>query len=598
MGVNMTYQILIVFDLILIAMLLFATEVISYDTVAILITGVLLVTGILSPAEGLSGFGHPATITIGAMFVISEGVRKTGVLEEIGKNLSGLMNYGFSTSLFILMLVLAFISAIINNTAAVVIFIPIIMRIAGDMGVSPSKILMPISFASMFGGVCTLIGTSTNILVSSIAEERGLRPIGMFEMTQLGLIIFFAGVVYLLTVGIRIIPERRKVEELSKSFEVNRFLAEIVVEKDFEYIGKTIKEMLSDEDTDIEVVNLFRKGKIPEPVREVTDIQEGDILRLRGNADQIARFAEKKKIRVKTDKKWRDVDLQEGNFVLVEAVIAPDSSLTTRKIKDINFFSRFGAIVIGIRSHKKINHVNLGEVRLSGGISLLLSMRHDQLDNLKKEPSFIVINHLLLRRYNKKKMPVALLILGGVVLTAAAGLVPIVVSALVGVVLMILTGCIRSDDIPRAINWKIIFLLAGIIPLGVAMDKTGAARMISNYILYFVGHLGPGAVLSAFFMVTVLLTAMISNQATAALLTPVAIQAAEIMGISARPMIFAIAFAASLSFMTPMGYQTNLLVYGPGNYKFQDYLKAGTPLTIIFWLLCSFLIPVFWPFYS
>jgi di/tricarboxylate transporter len=336
----MTYQILIVFDLILIAMVLFATEVISYDTVAILITGILLVTGILSPAEGLSGFGHPATITIGAMFVISEGVRKTGVLEEIGKHLSKLMNYGFSTSLFILMLVIAFISALINNTAAIVIFIPIIMKIAGDIGFSPSKLLMPISFASMFGGVCTLIGTSTNILVSSIAEERGLPPIGMFEMTQLGLIILFAGMVYLLTVGIRIIPERRKVEELSKSFEVNRFLAEIVIEKDFEYIGKTIKEMLSDEDNDIEVVNIFRKGRIPEPIREVTDIQEGDILRLRGNADQIARFAEKKKIRVKTDKKWRDVDLQEGNFVLVEAVIAPDSSLTTRKIKDVNFFSR------------------------------------------------------------------------------------------------------------------------------------------------------------------------------------------------------------------------------------------------------------------
>jgi di/tricarboxylate transporter len=594
----MTYQILIVFDLILIAMVLFATEVISYDTVAILITGILLVTGILSPAEGLSGFGHPATITIGAMFVISEGVRKTGVLEEIGKHLSKLMNYGFSISLFILMLVIAFISALINNTAAIVIFIPIIMKIAGDIGFSPSKLLMPISFASMFGGVCTLIGTSTNILVSSIAEERGLRPIGMFEMTQLGLIILFAGMVYLLTVGIRIIPERRKVEELSKSFEVNRFLAEIVVEKDFEYIGKTIKEMLSDEDNDIEVVNIFRKGRIPEPMREVTDIQEGDTLRLRGNADQIARFAEKKKIRVKTDKKWRDVDLQEGNFVLVEAVIAPDSPLTTRKIKDVNFFSKFGAVVIGIRSHKKTKHVNLGDIRLSGGISLLLSMRHDQIDNLKTESSFIVVNHLLIRRYHKKKMPIALLILGGVVLTAAVGLVPIVVSALAGVVLMILTGCVRSDDIPRAVNWKVIFLLAGIIPLGVAMDKTGAARMISNYILYFVGHLGPGAVLSAFFLVTVLLTSMISNQATAALLTPVAIQAAEIMGISARPMIFSIAFAASLSFMTPMGYQTNLLVYGPGNYKFKDYLKAGTPLTIIFWLLCSFLIPVFWPFYS
>jgi di/tricarboxylate transporter len=592
----MTYQMLIVFDLILIAMVLFATEVISYDTVALLITGILLVTGILTPSEGLSGFGHPATITIAAMFVIGEGMRKSGILEEIGKKLGGLINFGFSSTLLILMTVLAVISAFINNIAAVIIFIPILMKIARDIGISPSKMLMPISFASMFGGVCTLIGTSTNILVSSIAEDRGLKPIGMFEMTQLGLILLFAGFLYLLTVGVRIIPERRKAEELSESFEVNQFLAEIVVEKDFEHIDKTIKEMLTNEDPDIEVVNLFRQGRIPESHGATTKIQEGDVLRIRGNADQIARFAEQKNIKIKTDKKWRDIDLQEGNFVLVEAVIAPDSSLTYRKIKEVNFFARFGAVVIGIRSHKKLKPGNLGEVQLSGGISLLLSMSRDQLENLQTEPSFIVVNHIFIKRYHKEKTPIALSILAAVVITAAVGLVPIVISALAGAILMVLTGCIRSDDVPKAINWKIIFLLAGIIPLGIAMDKTGAAGLIASYMLYFLGHLGPGAVLSAFFLVTVLLTAMISNQATAMLLTPIAIQAAETLGVSARPMIFAIAFAASLSFMTPMGYQTNILVYGLGNYKFKDFIKAGTPLTIIFWLICSFLIPVFWPF--
>lgn len=578
-------------------MVLFATEVVSFDTVAMSITGILLITGILSPSEGLSGFGNPATVTIGAMFVISEGVRKTGVLDEISKGLVVLMNFGFYPALLIFMAILAFISAIINNTAAVVIFIPVIMKIAGDMGISPSKLLMPISFASMFGGVCTLIGTSTNILVSSIAEKRGLDPIGMFEMAPLGLIILFFGFIYLLTIGIRLIPARRKVEELSESYEVNQFLAEIVIEKDFEYIGKTIDEMLSDEDGDIEVVNLFRKGRVPESYRGITEIQEGDVLRLRGNAGRIACFAEQKKVKVKTDKKWRDVDLREGNFALVEAVIAPDSSLTSKKIKNVNFFARYGAIVIGIRSHEKIKHSNLGQIRLSGGDTLLLSMSYDQIDNLKTEPSFVVVNDVLIRRYRKKKMPLALSILGAVVITAAAGLVPIVVSALVGAVLIILTGCIRSDDISRAINWKVIFLLAGIIPLGIAMDKTGAAGMISQFILYFLGDLGPGVVLSAFFLVTVLLTGMISNQATATLLTPVAIQAAEALGVSARPMMFAIAFAASLSFTTPMGYQTNTLVYGPGHYKFKDYTKAGAPLNIIFWLLCSFLIPVFWPFY-
>lgn len=593
----MTPEIFFVFSLIVLAMVLFATEVVSFDIVAMSITALLLLAGILSPAEGLSGFSHPATVTIGAMFIISEGVRKTGVLDAISGYLTGLTRFGFYPALFILMGVLAFISAIINNTAAVVIFIPVIMKIAKDMGVSPSKMLMPISFASMFGGVCTLIGTSTNILVSSIVQERGLEPIGMFEMTQLGFIILCAGFLYIFTAGIRIIPARREVEELSESFKVKQFLAEIVVEKDFEYIGKTIKEMLSEEDDDIEVVSLFRKGRVPESFRAITKIREGDVLRLRGNADQLARFAEKKKVKVRTDKKWRDVDLEEGNFALVEAVIAPESSLASKKIKDIHFFLRYGAIVIGIRSNEKIQHKNLGEIRLSGGDTLLFSMSYDQVENLKREPSFVVVNDVLVRRYRKEKMPLVLAIVPAVVLSAAAGLVPIVVSALSGAVLMVLTGCIRSDDIPRAINWRVLFLLAGIIPLGIAMDKTGAAEMISNFILHFLGDLGPQVVLSAFFLVTVLLTEMISNQATATLLTPVVIKVAETLNVSARPMIFAVTFAASLSFMTPMGYQTNTLVYGPGHYKFTDYTKAGAPLNIIFWLLCSYLIPIFWPFH-
>ncbi len=592
----MSFEIVFVFALIVIAMALFASEVVSFDLVALTIAGLLMITGVLTPSEGFSGFSNPATVTIGAMFVVSEGVRKTGFLDEISDRLTGVMKFGFFPSLLILMAVIAVISGIINNTAAIVIFIPVIMKLAGEIGVSPSKLLMPLSFASMFGGVCTLIGTSTNILVSSIAGERDLAPIGMFEMTPLGLIIVLAGFIYLFTAGVRIIPARRKKEDLSESFEMNEYLTEIVIDKDSEHIGAAVEALVADEKPKIEIVNIFREGKVPESFRSGTALQEGDVLRLRGNADQIARFVQQQKVRVNTDKRWCDVDLKEGNFALVEAVIAPDSSLTSKKIKHVNFFEKFGAVVLGIRSNEKIKHDNLEEMRLSGGDSLLLSMSMDQIDNLKSEPSFVVVNDIMIQRYRKERMPVALIILAGIILSAACGLFPIAVSASAGAVLMALTGCIRGDDLPKAVNWKIIFLLAGIIPLGVAMDKTGAARMISDFILRFLKDLGPHAVLSAFFLVTVMLTEMISNQATAALLTPVAIQAAQTMGVSARPMIFAIAFAASLSFMTPMGYQTNTLVYGPGHYKFKDYTKAGGPLNILFWLLCTFLIPVFWPF--
>ncbi len=592
----MSFDIIFVFALIVAAMALFASEVVSFDTVALTVAGLLMVAGVLTPSEGLSGFSNPATVTIGAMFIVSEGVRKTGVLEEVSNYLTGLVKFGFYPLLVILMIVIAFISAIINNTAAVVIFIPVLMKIAAEMNVSPSKLLMPLSFASMFGGVCTLIGTSTNILVSSIAEKSDLAPISMFEMTPLGLLIVIAGFGYLLTAGVRIIPARRRKEDLSDSFGVNEYLTEIIIDKNFKHVGATLDALLSEEESGIEIVNMFREGQVPESFRTRTALQVGDILRLRGNADQIARFVKKANIKTNTGKQWHDVDLLEGRFALVEAVIAPESSLTSKKIRDVDFFENYGAVVIGIRSNDKIKHENLDNIRISGGDSLLLSMSRDQIDKLKSEPSFVVVNDVMIRHYRRSKLPVALSILAGVILSAAAGLIPIVVSASAGAVLMVLSGCIRSDDLPKAVNWKIIFLLAGIIPLGVAMEKSGAARMISDFILYFLYDFGPMAVLSAFFLVTVLLTAMISNQATAALLTPVAIQAAQTMNVSARPMVFAIAFAASLSFMTPMGYQTNTLVYGPGHYRFADYTKAGAPLNILLWLLCTFLIPVFWPF--
>ncbi len=594
----MSFEIVFVFALVVMAMALFASEIVSFDLVALSVAGLLMISGVLTPSEGFSGFSNPATVTIGAMFVVSEGVRKTGFLDEISDWLSGVMKFGFFPSLLILMTVIAVISGIINNTAAIVIFIPVIMKLAGEIGVSPSKLLMPLSFASMFGGVCTLIGTSTNILVSSIAGDRDLAPIGMFEMTPLGVIIVLAGFVYLFTAGIRIIPARRKEEDLSESFNMNEHLTEIVIDKDSEHIGAAVEAFLADEKPRIEIVNLFRDGKVPESFRSRTALREGDVLRLRGNADQIARFVQKQKVKGDTNKTkmWCDVDLKKGNFALVEAVIAPDSFLASKKIKHVNFSEKFGAVVLGVRSNEKIKHENLEEMQLSGGDSLLLSMSMDQIDTLKSEPSFVVVNDIMIQRHRKERMPVALIILAGIILSAAFGLVPIAVSASAGAVLMALTGCIRGDDIPKAVNWKIIFLLAGVIPLGVAMDKTGAARMISDFILHFLKDMGPHAVLSAFFLVTVMLTEMVSNQATAALLTPVAIQAAQTMDVSARPMIFAIAFAASLSFMTPMGYQTNILVYGPGHYKFKDYTKAGGPLNILFWLLCTFLIPVFWPF--
>ena len=592
----MSIDIIIVFALVVIALILFASEILSFDVVALIIMSILMLTGILTTEEGLSGFSNPATITIGAMFVVSEGIRRTGALEIVGNYFSTLGKLNFWVALVIMMVIIGVVSAFINNTAAVVIFIPVIMSTAQEMGVSPSKLLMPLSFASMFGGVCTLIGTSTNILVSSIAEDRGLEGFSMFEFTPLGAILLVVGFAYLFIIGVRLIPARRKDESLTNSFRMNEYLTDVTLEDAFEHEGVNPDEIKEHWDVDVDVVRVFRKGKVPNEQRCRTALEVGDVLRIRGNPKELDRLIKSEAISLNTPHKWKDGDLTEGDYALVEGVIAPDSELASKTIGEINFPERFGALVLGIRRRGELQHEHIDQIRLSGGDSLLLTVGYDQLPNLRNDPSFVFVSDVSITEYRKEKMPAALAILVGVVGAAALDLAPIVVTAIVGAVLLVVTRCLTSRQAYQSISWKVLFLLAGVIPLGTAMSKTGAAQILSDFLLNSLGAWGPQAVLSGFFLLTMLLTCMISNQATAALLAPIAIQAAQNMGADPRPFLMGITFAASLSFMTPMGYQTNTLIYGPGHYKFTDFTKVGAGLNLIFWIVATAMIPVIWPF--
>jgi len=592
----MSIDIIIVFALVLTALILFASEILSFDVVALMIMTLLMYTGILTTDEALSGFSNPATITIGAMFVVSEGIRRTGALEIVGDYFSTLGSLNYWVALALMMLIVAVISAFINNTAAVVIFIPVIMSTAREMGVSPSKLLMPLSFASMFGGVCTLIGTSTNILVSSIAKDNGLEGFGMFEFTPVGLIFLAAGFAFLFIVGPRLIPARRKDESLTDSFEMKEYLTDVTLEEAFEEEGKTPDEIVRHWDVDVDVVRVFRKGKAPETPRCRTALEVGDVLRIRGNPQELDKLIKAEAISLNPPQKWGDRHLTEGDYALVEGVIAPDSELASKTIGEINFPERFGAIVLGIRRRGELQHEKIEKIQLSGGDSLLLTVGYDQLPNLRNDPSFVFVSDVSVTDYKKNKMPLAIAILVGVVGGAALNLAPIVATAAGGAILLIVTGCVTSRQAYQSINWKVLFLLAGVIPLGTAMSKTGAARMLSDFVLESLGVWGPQAVLSGFFLLTMLLTEMISNQATAALLAPIAIQAAGHLGVDPRPFLLGITFAASLSFMTPMGYQTNTLIYGPGHYKFTDFTKVGAGLNLIFWIIATAMIPVIWPF--
>ncbi len=592
----MSFEVIFVFILLAVALWLFSTDYLSFDIAAIIIMVSLLISGILTPKEGLSGFSNPATLTVAAMFVLSEGLRKTGILNIVGEFFTHKMEQNFWGGLFQTLVFISLCSAFINNTAVVVIFIPVMIKIASKIDISPSKLLMPLSFAGIFGGICTLIGTSTNILVSSIAEDSGMASFSMFEFAPVGLLFLAAGFIYLFTTGIRNIPGRRENEELTESYEMQDYLTDVVVQEESGLVGEKFDEHKLTEKLDLDVLRIFKTDSDSSAQRSDVRIQAGDVLRIRGSAREIDKLLDSNKVVLKPSRHWTDTDLQQSRDTLVEAVVAPDSSLENKTLDSVNFFDRFGAVPLAIRQHGEIEQEDLGKLRLSGGNSLLLSMSKDRVQEIEKDRSFVIASEVGVSRYRKGKTKFAIPIILGVVAAAALNIVPIVESAIAGVVLMIMTRCISTEEAYNAVNWKVILLLAGVIPLGIAMQKTGAASLLADQMIFLLSDWGPRAVLSGFFVLTMGITAIMSNNASAALLAPIAIKAAQNMDVSAYPFLFAVTFAASLSFITPFGYQTNTLIYGAGQYKFTDFTRIGLPLNIIFWILATIFIPMVWPF--
>ncbi len=594
----MTLDIGIVVTIMLAAMVLFATEKLRVDLVALIVMATLLGSGILAPEDGISGFSNTATVTVAAMFILSAGLFRTGAVNVVGAGLTVLAEKNFFLALLTIMVGVGTLSAFINNTAAVAIFMPIVIGVARQIHVSPSKLLMPLSFASMFGGVCTLIGTSTNVLASSIVERHGQEPFGMFEFTPLGLIFFGVGVLYMFTVGVRWIPTRRTTLDLTQEFGMRKYLTEIVLLPEAKSAGQPLKQSPLVHDLDIDVIEIHREG---DPVRVPTPdtiLRAHDVLRVRCSVDEIQKMQEREGVILKPHARWRDTELESERAVLVEAVVAPNSMLVDKSLKNIKFRNVFGATALAIRHRGVVMHENLGVTRLQAGDVLLIEAQRDHLDELKRNPAFVIVSEVGLPHYRRDKIVPALLILTSVVSLAALEIQPIVVTSIIGCVLLVLTRCISLEEAYESIQWQVIFLLAGVLTLGLALEKTGAAEVLSQVIISTVGVWGPLAMVSAFYLLSTLLTNVMSNVATAALLAPIAIVAAESLQLDARPFLMAVTFAASASFMTPVGYQTNTLIYGPGQYRFSDFLRVGTPLNLLLWVLSTWLIPVFWPFES
>jgi di/tricarboxylate transporter len=594
----MTFEILFVFLLLALALFLFATDYVSFDVAALIILVCLLVSGILTPAEGFAGVSNPATITIAAMFVLSEGIRRTGILKKVGDFFCEGMRDHFYLWLFIMLLFISFASSFMNNTAVIMVFIPIIIDIASKLNISPSKLLIPLSFAGIFGGISTLMGTSTNLLVNSILEERTGVALSMFDFTPMGLLFLAAGFLFLFFAGIKLIPPRRseKRSDLTNEYEMQSYLTDLIVLENSELVGKIFDEKRLTRELDLDVLRIFKPDSDSSAQRSDIRIEKGDVLRIRGSADEIDKLIQREDLSLKTTFEWFDTDLEQGRDTLLEASVAPESQIEGKALGDINFYEKFGAIPLALRHHGELRQEDLADIKIGGGDSILFSLSRDRIPDVDNDPSFVITSEVESIQPRSGKTVLAVGILTSVVLAAVFNIVPIVVSATAGVAAMILTGCIKMDEAYTAINWKVILLLIGVLPLGTALDKTGAATLMVENLLLLFADAGPRTIIATLYLFTLMITSVISTNASVALLAPVAIEISGQIGVDPIPLVLTVSYAACLTFITPFGHHANTLVYGPGQYKFTDFTRVGLPLNILFWILAVIFIPLIWPF--
>jgi di/tricarboxylate transporter len=588
----MTLEAILVLAILVGAVALFISEKYPIDFVALLVLGTLLMLGLITPQEGISGFSNPATVTVAAMFILSRGLQKTGATAVVGQ-LMVRFGRSYLTALVVIMGTITVLSAFVNNTAAVAVFIPLVMVVANRRKIAASRLLIPLSYASQFGGVCTLIGTSTNLLVSSISDQAGYGAFSMFEFSRMGLILFVTGVLFFLLFGRWLLPER-KAQELAVTYQLGEYITELRVAANSPLVGKSVLESRLGEDHDVTVLRLLHVTKaVWAPLRQA--VQGGDVLLVRGRIRELMRLRDSAKLELNVEFKLRDETLQTEDLRLVQALVAPGSDLIGNTLKELDFRNRYKALVLAIQRRGEPIRDKLNSVRLRLGDAVLIQAHEAQITNLRNDKNFIVLDEVpgvALRH----KAPLVLGILAAVVGLAAFDVLPILVTALLGCLAMVLTRCLRLEEAYHAINWHVIFLLAGILPLGIAMQKSGAAGFIAGRAVGMVGEMGPVAVLAVVYLMTSVMTDTMSNNAAAVLLAPIAISTAEQIGVDPRPFLMAITFAASTGFSTPVGYQTNTMIYNPGGYRYTDFLRTGVPLSILFWIMSVIFIPRFWSF--
>jgi di/tricarboxylate transporter len=592
----MTTAVIITICIIVIAIVLFATEALPVDLVAILILVSLVLTGVLTPQEGIKGFSNKATITVAFMFVLSAALLKTGALQVLAHRLSKIFRYKFNAGMIMMMLMIAAISAFVNNTPVVAMFIPVVVQIAHSSGQEPKKMLIPLSFASIFGGMCTLIGTSTNILVSGIAEENGIEGLNMFSMTPIAVILLVIGVIYMSFLGIKLLPKNKSEKPLRKSVNLNQYITEIKLLEHSSSADSTIMDSELITEFDMDIIEIKRDGEVFIMPQGDFVLKAHDILKVKSNANKIKSLKSKASSFSVSPLKIGEDDLTGKNAVLVEMVITSSSEIHGKTLGELDFRRLYRAVPLAIKHRRDITQDDLYKQKLYAGDVILAEVKSHYIKSLKKKESsqdapFVLLSEEYLTDFNKPQFIAVVALIALMVCLAAFEIIDILTGSIAAVTVLVLTKVLSMKDVYAAINWKIIFLLAGALSLGLAIDKTGLDLIIANSMIENLSPFGIIAIISGLYITTSLLTEVMSNNASAALMAPIAIATAANLEANPIPFLITIMLAASATFMTPIGYQTNTMVYSAGQYRFKDFFKVGLILNMCFWLTSSLIIP-------
>ncbi|HEX6612606.1 MAG TPA: SLC13 family permease [Rhodanobacteraceae bacterium] len=586
----MTWQAWATAAIILFAMALFASEKVRIDIVALIALALLMVLQIVTPEEALSGFSNEATVTVAAMFALSMGIERSGALDPLIRLLSRIKKPWLLT--LGVMLAIAPLGAFIKNVALVATFLPLALRVCARTGTSPSRVLMPMAYAAQMGGVCTLIGTSSNLLVDSLSQKHGLAPLGVFEFTKLGVLLAIAGIIYLMVIGRWLLP--RQIETATPELmQVGKYVTELKVMSDSALVGQTIAEARLGEKHGVYPLELLR-GEEHMWSPRTQKLQVGDVLLMRGEWEKLDEFRKHAKLQINPEFKHARGDGEAR--VLLEVLVTPASPMEARTLPELDLQSRYDATVLAIHRRGHVLREKMSRIPLEVGDVLMLLVPETVTAKLRGDERFIVLNERDDARRPPYKALIAVAIMAGVVVVSGFRWLPIPIAAICGVVAMALTRCFGRKDVYEAMDWKIIVLLGAILPLGIAIEKTGLSKYVVDAGLAMVGDHGPLAALLMVYLLTALLTELMGHNPSVVLMIGIAVTVAHAVHADPHPFIVAVAFAAATSFATPVGYPTNTMVYYAGGYRFTDFMKVGIPLIALFCGLSMYIIPKMWPF--